>query len=162
MLARVIRNLAIVAALAVAPGVVHAQDSAVRMEIKSVGDSTFTFNSSQIPWVASGQNGMRLKLLQRMSFLPARRVKGRRRAIEDASNVAGGQRHEEALALVRVGEMSGTLDHILETLASERARAEALRNKVTGALQYPAFVLLAAGAVYSWMVRPKDKRPLED
>jgi hypothetical protein len=58
MLARVIRSLAIVAALAVAPSVVRAQDSAVRMEIKSVGDSTFTFNSSQIPWVARGQNGI--------------------------------------------------------------------------------------------------------
>jgi hypothetical protein len=58
MFARVIRSLAIVAALAVAPSIVRAQDSAVRMEIKSVGDSTFTFNSSQIPWVASGQNGI--------------------------------------------------------------------------------------------------------
>jgi general secretion pathway protein F len=56
------------------------------------------------------------------------------------------------VALVRVGEMSGTLDHILETLGSERARAEALRNKVTGALQYPAFVLLAAGAVLIFFV----------
>ena len=51
------------------------------------------------------------------------------------------------VALVRVGEMSGTLDHILETLGSERARAEALRRKLTDALQYPAFVLLAAGGV---------------
>lgn len=56
------------------------------------------------------------------------------------------------VALVRVGEMSGTLDHILETLGSERARAEALRRKVTDALQYPAFVLLAAGAVLIFFV----------
>ena len=49
------------------------------------------------------------------------------------------------VALVRVGEMSGTLDHILETLGSERTRAEGWRRKVTDALQYPAFVLLAAG-----------------
>lgn len=56
------------------------------------------------------------------------------------------------VALIRVGEMSGTLDHILETLGSERTRAEALRRKVTDALQYPAFVLLAAGAVLIFFV----------
>lgn len=56
------------------------------------------------------------------------------------------------VALVRVGEMSGTLDHILETLGGERARAEGLRRKVTDALQYPAFVLLAAGAVLIFFV----------
>lgn len=57
------------------------------------------------------------------------------------------------VALVRVGEMSGTLDHILETLGGERVRAEALRRKVTDALQYPAFVLLAAGGVLIFFVR---------
>jgi general secretion pathway protein F len=56
------------------------------------------------------------------------------------------------VALVRVGEMSGTLDHILETLGVERTRAEALRRKVTGALQYPAFVLAAAGGVLLFFV----------
>jgi general secretion pathway protein F len=56
------------------------------------------------------------------------------------------------VALVRVGEMSGTLDHILETIGIERARAEVLRRKVTGALQYPAFVLLAAGGVLIFFV----------
>jgi len=56
------------------------------------------------------------------------------------------------VALVRVGEMSGTLDHILETLGAERTRAEALRRKVTDALQYPAFVLAAAGAVLIFFV----------
>ncbi|MBC9879629.1 type II secretion system F family protein [Bradyrhizobium sp. INPA01-394B] len=56
------------------------------------------------------------------------------------------------VALVRVGEMSGTLDHILETLGSERTRAEALRRKVTDALQYPAFVLVAAGGVLIFFV----------
>ncbi|QPF94534.1 type II secretion system F family protein [Bradyrhizobium commune] len=56
------------------------------------------------------------------------------------------------VALVRVGEMSGGLDHILETIGSERTRAEALRRKVTGALQYPAFVLLAAGGVLIFFV----------
>jgi len=50
-------------------------------------------------------------------------------------------------ALVRVGEASGTLDHILEVLADERARSEALRRKLADALRYPAFVLFAAGCV---------------
>jgi general secretion pathway protein F len=56
------------------------------------------------------------------------------------------------VALVRVGEMSGTLDQILETIGGERSRAEALRRKVTNALQYPAFVLIAAGAVLIFFV----------
>jgi general secretion pathway protein F len=56
------------------------------------------------------------------------------------------------VALVRVGEMSGTLDHILETIGVERSRAEALRQKVSGALQYPAFVLFAAGGVLIFFV----------
>jgi general secretion pathway protein F len=56
------------------------------------------------------------------------------------------------VALVRVGEMSGTLDHILETLGGERNRAEGLRRKVADALQYPAFVLLAAGGVLIFFV----------
>jgi general secretion pathway protein F len=51
------------------------------------------------------------------------------------------------VALVRVGEASGALDQILEVLAGERARTEALRRKLGDALRYPAFVLLAAGCV---------------
>jgi general secretion pathway protein F len=51
------------------------------------------------------------------------------------------------VALVRVGEASGTLAHILEALGQERARSEALRRKVADALRYPAFVLCAAGCV---------------
>jgi len=51
------------------------------------------------------------------------------------------------VSLVRVGEASGTLDHILELLADERGRAEAVRRKLAEALHYPAFLLLAAGCV---------------
>jgi general secretion pathway protein F len=51
------------------------------------------------------------------------------------------------VALVRVGEASGSLGEILEVLAAERARAEALRRKLGDALRYPAFVLLAAISV---------------
>ena len=48
------------------------------------------------------------------------------------------------VALVRVGEVSGTLDHVLDVLGAERSRAEAMRRKVTDAMQYPLFVLIAA------------------
>src|SRR5262249_51637971 len=51
------------------------------------------------------------------------------------------------IALVRVGEASGTLDHILEVLAEERSRAEALHRRLMDALRYPAFVLFAAFCV---------------
>ena len=48
------------------------------------------------------------------------------------------------VALVRVGEISGTLEKILQVLANDRNRAEALRRKVVEALRYPAFLLFAA------------------
>jgi general secretion pathway protein F len=51
------------------------------------------------------------------------------------------------VALVRVGEASGSLGEILEVLAAERARSEALRRKLSDALRYPAFVLGAAMSV---------------
>jgi general secretion pathway protein F len=56
------------------------------------------------------------------------------------------------VALVRVGEVSGTLDQILEMLGNERVRAEALRRKFTDALHYPAFVLLAACGVLLFFI----------
>src|SRR3954466_7682540 len=56
------------------------------------------------------------------------------------------------VALVRVGEASGSLGEILEVLAAERARAEALRRKLGDALRYPAFVLLAASAVLTFFL----------
>lgn len=48
------------------------------------------------------------------------------------------------IALVRVGEASGTLEQVLHVLARERMRAERLRRKVSDAVRYPAFVLFAA------------------
>nr|WP_249159605.1 type II secretion system F family protein [Bradyrhizobium tropiciagri] len=51
------------------------------------------------------------------------------------------------VALVRVGEISGTLDTVLEMLGIERARSEAMRRKLTDAMQYPVFVLIAATGV---------------
>ena len=51
------------------------------------------------------------------------------------------------VALVRIGETSGTLERVLELLAGERSRAEALRRKLADALRYPAFLLFAASCV---------------
>jgi general secretion pathway protein F len=51
------------------------------------------------------------------------------------------------VALARVGEVSGTLDHVLEVLGAERVRSEAMRRKLTDAMQYPLFVLVAAACV---------------
>jgi general secretion pathway protein F len=56
------------------------------------------------------------------------------------------------IALVRVGETSGSLDQILEMLAGERARAEALRRRLADALRYPAFVLFAAACVLTFFL----------
>ena len=51
------------------------------------------------------------------------------------------------VALVRVGEASGTLEKILQVLASDRSRAEALRRKIADAVRYPAFLLFASTCV---------------
>lgn len=51
------------------------------------------------------------------------------------------------VALIRVGEASGTLEKILELLARDRSRSEALRRKLVDALRYPTFLFFAAGAV---------------
>ena len=59
---------------------------------------------------------------------------------------------EVYVALVRVGEASGTLDHVLEVLAAERERGEALRRKLGEAMRYPAFILFAAGCVLTFFL----------
>lgn len=51
------------------------------------------------------------------------------------------------VALVRVGEASGTIETVLDMLAQERARAEAVRRKLSDAMRYPIFILGAAAAV---------------
>jgi general secretion pathway protein F len=68
-------------------------------------------------------------------------------------------------ALVRVGELSGTLDQVLEMLGAERARSEAMRRKLTDAMQYPAFVLVAAAGVmlfFILFVLPQFSTVLQD
>jgi len=69
------------------------------------------------------------------------------------------------LALVRVGETSGALDHVLDVLGSERSRSEAMRRKVGDALRYPIFVLFAASAVLTFFlmfVLPQFAAVLQD
>jgi general secretion pathway protein F len=69
------------------------------------------------------------------------------------------------VALVRVGEVSGTLDSVLEMLGNERARAEQVRRKLTDAMQYPAFVLIAAVCVmlfFILFVLPQFSSVLQD
>jgi general secretion pathway protein F len=56
------------------------------------------------------------------------------------------------VALVRVGEASGTLDQVLEVLGAERARADALRRRLADAARYPAFVLFAACGVLTFFL----------
>jgi general secretion pathway protein F len=51
------------------------------------------------------------------------------------------------VALVRAGETSGALPTILEALAAERQRAEAMSRRLTDTLRYPAFLLFGAGGV---------------
>ena len=58
MLPRFVRLILVAAAIIVVPAAVRAQDSAIRLEIRSVGDSTFTFNSSPVSWIARGQQGI--------------------------------------------------------------------------------------------------------
>ena len=69
------------------------------------------------------------------------------------------------VALVRVGEASGTLDQVLELLADERDRADAVRRKLVDALRYPAFLLVAAGCVlifFLMFVLPQFSAVLRD
>ena len=80
------------------------------------------------------------------------------------ASVLGGESFADALshhpsvfpsmyvALVRVGEASGTLDHLLELVGNDRTRAELLRQKITEALRYPAFILFAAGCVLTFFL----------
>jgi general secretion pathway protein F len=68
-------------------------------------------------------------------------------------------------ALVRVGELSGTLDQVLDMLGAERARSEQMRRRLTDAMQYPAFVLVAAGGVmmfFMLFVLPQFSSVLQD
>jgi general secretion pathway protein F len=56
------------------------------------------------------------------------------------------------VALIRVGEASGSLDQVLDMLASERMRAEAVRRKLAEAIRYPAFIFVAAACVLTFFL----------
>jgi general secretion pathway protein F len=69
------------------------------------------------------------------------------------------------LALVQVGEASGTLEHMLQVLARQRTHTEALQRKLSSALRYPAFVLFAAVGVlvfFLMFVLPQFSAVLRD
>jgi general secretion pathway protein F len=69
------------------------------------------------------------------------------------------------VALVRVGEVSGTLDQVLEMLGAERARSEQMRRRLSDAMQYPMFVLIAAIGVmlfFILFVLPQFSSVLQD
>lgn len=59
---------------------------------------------------------------------------------------------EVFVSLVNTGEVSGTLDQIMDHTAAYLERAEALRLKVEAALRYPTFVLTFAGLVMVAMI----------
>gem|GEM_PF-287354 len=80
-------------------------------------------------------------------------VAGLRSSLGAGESFADALSHEPGLfpdmfvSLVRIGEASGNLPNIMEALAEERTRLEALRRKATDSLRYPAFILSAAVAV---------------
>jgi general secretion pathway protein F len=93
------------------------------------------------------------------------------------SRVVAGESFAEALArhdgmfppmyvaLIRVGEASGSLDQVLEVLADERSRTEALKRRLGEAIRYPLFVLSAAGCVllfFLTFVLPQFASVLQD
>src|ERR1700680_981275 len=77
--------------------------------------------------------------------------------VDIRSHIIAGESFAEALsrhealfpamyvALIRVGEASGSLDQVLEVLADERIRTEALKRRLGEAVRYPLFALGAAG-----------------
>lgn len=59
---------------------------------------------------------------------------------------------EVFVSLVHTGEISGTLDRIMDQTAGYLERAEGLRLKVEAALRYPSFILTFAGLVLAAMI----------
>src|SRR5256885_5048397 len=114
-----------------------------------------------------------------LELLSADRDFGRLRPVvaDIKSHVVAGESFAEALArheglfppmyvaLIRVGEASGSLDQVLEVLADERTRTEALKRRLGEAIRYPLFVLRAAGCVllfFLTFVLPQFASVLQD
>jgi general secretion pathway protein F len=59
----------------------------------------------------------------------------------------------EVVAMARVAEATGRLDQVLAVVAAQRKRTHGLADKVTAALRYPAFLLVAAtGVLFFFML----------
>jgi len=94
----------------------------------------------------------------------------RSRVVAGESFAEGLSRHEGLfppmyVALIRVGEASGSLDQVLEVLADERSRTEALKRRLGDAIRYPLFVLGAAACVllfFLTFVLPQFASVLQD
>jgi general secretion pathway protein F len=114
-----------------------------------------------------------------LELLAADRDFGRLRPVvaDIRSRVVAGESFAEALArhqglfppmyvaLIRVGEASGSLDRVLEVLADERGRSETLKRRLGDAVRYPLFVLSAAGCVllfFLTFVLPQFASVLQD
>jgi general secretion pathway protein F len=114
-----------------------------------------------------------------LELLAGERDFGRLRPVvaDIRSRVMAGESFAEALArheglfpsmyvaLVRVGEASGSLDRVLEVLADERTRTEALKRRLGDAIRYPLFVLGAAACVllfFLTFVLPQFASVLQD
>ena len=54
---------------------------------------------------------------------------------------------KDLVAMAKVADATGDLDGIFEAVAVERERNHRLTEKVTGALRYPAFLIVSAGGV---------------
>jgi general secretion pathway protein F len=114
-----------------------------------------------------------------LELLAADRDFGRLRPVvaDIRSRVVAGESFADALsrhealfpamyvALIRVGEASGSLDQVLEVLADERGRTETLKRRLGDAVRYPLFVLGAAGCVllfFLTFVLPQFASVLQD
>ncbi len=54
---------------------------------------------------------------------------------------------KDLVAMAKVADATGDLDGIFEAVAAERERNHRMTEKVTGALRYPAFLIVSAGGV---------------
>src|SRR3979409_2368268 len=114
-----------------------------------------------------------------LELLAADRDFGRLRPVvaDIRSRVVAGESFADALsrhealfpamyvALIRVGEASGSLDQVLQVLADERSRTEALKGRLGDAIRYPLFVLGAAACVllfFLTFVLPQFASVLQD
>lgn len=86
-----------------------------------------------------------------------------REDIENGSSVAKAMENNNflkghSLALIRIGEESGSLVDNLKIIAEEQHKARIFRSKINAALMYPVFVLflsLAVGIGIAWFILPR-------